>query len=315
MDDVEARRAGLRTALGRVGVWSFALQTHPAAQEQAAVSAYRSHGYRAAWFPESLGSKEAFAHAAVLLAGSERMIVATGIANIYARDPMAMANGARTLAEAYPGRFLMGIGVSHAPSVAARGSVYERPVTRMSAYLDAMGSVAWSAPAPAERPPVVLAALGPRMLDLAAERTDGAHPYFVPVEHTAMARGRIGKGPLLLVEQTAVLDTDPARARDTARAFATRYLALPNYAENLRRLGYRDADLADGGSDRLLDDVVVQGDAAAIAGRVRRHLEAGADHVCVQLRAPDPTDLCLDGFRELAAALGELVEPDAPAAA
>ena len=281
------RRAALRAALGRVGVWSFGLQTQPAAAEWTALDAYASAGYRATWIPESIGSKEVFAHAALLLAGSRRMLVATGIANIYARDPMAMANGARALVEAYPGRFLLGIGVSHAPSVAARGSVYERPVTRMRAYLDAMEAAAWSGPPPAERVPLVLAALGPRMLELAAERTDGAHPYFVPVEHTAMARARMGPEPLLLVELTAVLDSDPDRARDVARAFATRYLALPNYAENLRRLGYADDDLAGGGSDRLLDAVVVQGDADRIARRVRAHLDAGADHVCVQLRSAD----------------------------
>jgi probable F420-dependent oxidoreductase len=303
------RRTAIRAALGRVGVWSFALQTQAAEVERAALASWRAAGYRATWFPESIGSKEALAHAAILLACSPDMVVATGIANIYARDPMAMANGARTLAEAYPGRFLLGIGVSHAPSVAARGAVYERPVTRMAAYLDAMEAVAYSGPAPADRPPLVLAALGPRMLELAAERTDGAHPYFVPVEHTAMARERMGADALLLVEQTAVLEPDPDRAREIARAFAARYLALPNYAQNLRRLGYGDDDVAGSGSDRLLDAVVVQGDAGAIAARVRQHLDAGADHVCVQLRASDANDLCLGAYGELAAALGESIGP------
>jgi len=302
------RVAELRAALGRVGVWSFALQAHGAAAEQTAVAAYEALGFRSTWFPESLGGKEAFAHAALLLGASPRMIVATGIANIYARDPMAMANGARTLGEAYPGRFLLGLGVSHAPSVASRGSTYERPIERMTAYLDAMDVAAYTAPAPAEPVPVVLAALGPRMLELAAARTDGAHPYFVPVEHTVRARERLGKGPLLLVEQAAILDTDRVRARDTARAFAARYLAAENYANNLRRLGWGEDDSAGGGSDRRIDAVVVQGDAGAIAARVREHLDAGADHVCVQLRAPDPGDLCLSGYRELRAALGDLVD-------
>jgi probable F420-dependent oxidoreductase len=304
---VSERQAALRSALGRVGVWSSALQTQAAPAESAALDAYGSVGYRATWIPEGLGSKEVFAHAGVLLAGSRRMLVATGIANIYARDPMAMANGARALVEAYPGRFLLGIGVSHAQYVAVRGSVYERPVTRMRAYLDAMEAASYSGPPPADRIPLVLAALGPRMLELAAERTDGAHPYFVPVEHTAMARARIGAEPLLLVELTAVLDTDPVRARDVARAFASRYLTLPNYAENLRRLGYGDHDLTGGGSDRLLDAVVVQGDADAIARRVRAHLDAGADHVCVQLRSAEAGDLCLEGYREVAASLTDLM--------
>jgi probable F420-dependent oxidoreductase len=304
------QRTGLREALGRVGVWSFALQTNTGAAEQSAVRAYERLGYRATWFPESIGSKEAFAHAGLLLAANTRMIIGTGIANVYARDPMAMANGSRTLSEAYPGRFVLGIGVSHAPSVAARGSVYERPVEHMTTYLDAMEAAAWSASTPAEPPPVLLAALGPRMLELAAARTAGAHSYFVPVEHTAMARARMGPDPLLVVEQTAVLDTDRARASGTARAFAMRYLALDSYANNLRRLGWGDADLAGGGSDRLLEAVVVQGDAAAIAARVREHLDAGADHVCVQLRSPDPADLALEGYAELRDALGDvLVEP------
>jgi probable F420-dependent oxidoreductase len=308
------RHAALRAALGPVGVWSFALQVHGADAERAAIAEYEAVGYRSTWFPESLGSKEAFAHAAILLAASSRMIVGTGIANIYARDAMAMANGARTLAEAYPGRFILGIGTSHAPSVASRGSVYERPIERMGAYLDAMEAAAFTAPAPAERMPLVLAALGPRMLDLAAARTDGAHPYFVPVEHTAMARERLGPNPLLIVEQAAVLDVDLARARETARAFAARYLAHENYANNLRRLGWSEEDVAGAGSDRLLDAVVVQGDVEAIVARVHEHLDAGADHVCVQLRAPDPGDLSLAGYGELRAALGDLLEdPGTPA--
>jgi probable F420-dependent oxidoreductase len=307
------RHAALRAALGRVGVWSFALQTHGAVAERAAIAEYEALGYRSTWFPESLGSKESFAHAAILLAASSRMIVGTGIANTYARDAMAMANGARTLAEAYPGRFILGIGTSHAASVASRGSVYERPIAWMTAYLDAMEAAAYTAPAPAEPVPVILAALGPRMLELAATRTDGAHPYFVPVQHTAMARERIGPEPLLIVEQAAVLDLDLARARGTARAFAARYLAHENYANNLRRLGWSEEDVAGSGSDRLLDAVVVQGDVGAIVGRVREHLDAGADLVCVQLRAPDPGDLSLAGYGELRAALGDLVgEPGPP---
>ena len=229
-------------------------------------------------------------------------MVATGIANIYARDPMAMANGARALAEAYPGRFVLGIGVSHAPSVATRGGSYGKPIESMTAYLDAMAAAAYAAPSPAEPAPLLLAALGPRMLELAAERTDGAHPYFVPVEHTVMARERLGPGAFLAVEQTAVIDTDPTRARDLARGFARRYLALPNYANNLRRLGWSDDDLSGDGSDRLIDAVVAQGSTENVAARVQAHLDAGADHVCVQLRSADPGDTCVDAYRELLSA-------------
>jgi probable F420-dependent oxidoreductase len=304
---VADRRDDLRAALGAVGVWSFALQTHAAREEQEAIARHEQQGYRATWFPESIASKEAFAHAALLLQASPRMVVATGIANIYARDPMAMANGARTLAEAFPGRFVLGIGVSHAPSVATRGGTYERPIERMGAYLDAMEAAGYTGPAPAPPVPLLLAALGPRMLELAAARTDGAHSYFVPVEHTAAARTRLGADAVLAVEQTAVLDSDPSRAIEVARAFAGRYLALPNYADNLRRLGWGDEDLAGGGSDRLLEAVIAQGSAEAVAARVREHLDAGADHVCVQLRSADPGDLCLAGYEELREALGVLV--------
>ena len=298
------RRTALRAALGPVGVWSFALQTHPATIEQAAAATYEDLGYPAVWFPESIGSKEAFSHSALLLAGSPRVVVATGIANIYARDPAAMAAGARTLAEAYPGRFVLGIGVSHAPSVARRGGTYGKPIETMTAYLDAMEAADWTGPS-VERPPLLLAALGPRMLELAAQRADGAHPYFVPVEHTRIARERMGPDPVLAVEMTAVLETDRAESRRIARGFAERYLASVNYANNLRRLGYSDEDVAGVGSDRLIDAVIAQGDAGAIAARVREHLDAGADHVCVQVRAADPMDLAIGSFTELRDALGE----------
>jgi probable F420-dependent oxidoreductase len=300
------RRSALTAALGRVGVWSFALQTRTAGEGRAAVAGYEMLGVRATWIPESLGSKDVLTHAVILLAGSPRMVIATGIANIYARDPMAMANGARAIADAYPGRFVLGIGVSHAPSVAARGDTYGRPVETMAAYLDAMAAAAYAGPPPAEPAPLLLAALGPRMLELAAERTDGAHPYFVPVEHTVMARERIGPDAYLAVEQTAVIDTDRGRAREVARAFAARYLALPNYANNLRRLGWSEEDVSGAGSNRLIDAVVVQGSVDATVERVRAHLEAGADHVCVQLRSADPRDVCLGGYGELFAALSEV---------
>ena len=302
----EARRAQLTANLGRVGVWSFGLQANTAVDAQAAVTAYEAMGARATWIPESIGSKEVFAHSAILLAASPRMVIATGIANIYARDPMAMANGARALAEAWPGRFVLGIGVSHAPSVAARGSTYGKPVATMRAYLDAMDAAAYAGPAPAQPAPILLAALGPRMLELAAERTDGAHPYFVPVSHTATARRHLGEDAFLAVEQAAVIDTDPDRARATARAFCARYLQLPNYANTLLREGFTPDDVANGGSDRLIDAIVAQGSVDAVVARVREHLDAGADHVCVQLRTPNAADLAIDAYGELFAALGGL---------
>ena len=293
----------LAQALGRVGVWSWALQRLPAADAGAAVREYETLGYPVAWIPETLANKELFSHAGILLAASRRIAVASGIANIHARDPMAMAGGARALGEAYPGRFILGVGVSHAPSVAARGGAYGRPVETMLAYLDAMDAARYGAPEPDPPVPLVLAALGPRMLELAAERADGAHPYFVPVEHTPVARRHLGPEPALIVEQTAVLGTDLSEGRRIARAFAKSYLALPNYVNNLRRLGWDDADLAGEGSDRLIDAVIVCGDVEAIVRRVRAHLDAGADHVCIQVRAEQSSDPALGALTELAAAL------------
>jgi probable F420-dependent oxidoreductase len=303
MDD---RRAQLRARLGRIGVWSFALQANSLPPVRDALGAYERLGYRSVWFPESIGSKEAFSHATLLLGANAKLAVGTGIANLYARDAHAMALGGRTLSEAYPGRFVLGIGVSHAPSVASRGGVYGKPIEQMRAYLDAMDAAPWVGPE-ADRPPLLIAALGPKMLDLAAERADGAHPYFVPVEHTRIARERLGADPVLVTELTAVIDDDAGRARETARAFAGRYLALPNYANNLLRLGYADSDVADGGSERLINDVIAIGSASTVAARVREHLQAGADTVVVQLRAPSPADLCVDGFTALAAELRDLL--------
>jgi probable F420-dependent oxidoreductase len=301
MERVDGRAAA--SLLGRYGTWSFAMQANPATAAQAAVADLEAMSYGAVWIPESVGSKEIMSHAALLLAGGERIVVATGIANIYARDPMAAANGRRTLAEAYPGRFVLGLGVSHAPSVAARGGTYGGPIATMRAYLDALEAARYAGPEAPVPAPLLLAALGPRMLELSAERTAGAHPYFVPVEHTALARSILGPEPCLAVEMTAVMETDPSEARRIARAFARHYLVLPNYANNLRRLGFSDDDLANDGSDRLIDTVIVWGDAATIAERARQHVAAGADHVCIQLRAASSSDICLAQFRAIAAIL------------
>ncbi|MFM8944446.1 MAG: LLM class flavin-dependent oxidoreductase, partial [Actinomycetota bacterium] len=202
--DLAPARERLRAALGPVGCWSFALESLGASEEHAALAAIEDLGFPAIWFPESITSREAFAHASWMLAGTRRAVIATGIANVWARDAYAMANGARLLAEAYPERFLLGLGVSHEPSVARRGAIYERPLEKMRGYLEAMDATPTSAPAGAQ-PWRVLAALGPRMLDLAAERALGAHPYFTPVEHTAVARERLGAGPVLAVELAVVL--------------------------------------------------------------------------------------------------------------
>lgn len=290
-------------ALGRVGVWTFALDRLPVERAREAVAEIEDLGFPALWIPEGLGSKEALSHAALLLGAGRRIVVATGIASIWARDPVAMAGGARNLQDAFRGRFVLGIGVSHRTSVDRRGAArYERPCARMRAYLDAMDAARYPAPGVAD-PPRVLAALGPRMLRLAAERSAGAHPYFVPVEHTALARETLGPGPLLAPEQAVVLERDPAAAREIARAYMVHYLKLENYSRNLLRLGWREEDLGGGASDRLVDAIVAWGDAGRIAGRVREHLDAGADHVCVQVLGRDPSDVGLASLRELAPAL------------
>jgi probable F420-dependent oxidoreductase len=296
----------LAERMGRVGVWSFALQRLAAADESAAARELEGLGLSAIWIPESLGSKDVMAHAAILVQATQRVPFASGIANIYARDPMAMANGAKALGEAFPGRFVLGIGVSHAPSVETRGSAYGKPIETMRTYLDAMAAAQYAAPEPDPPVPLVLAALGPRMLELAAERADGAHPYFVPVEHTPIARQHLGAEPFLGVEMTAVLTSDRERGLRIGRAFAKNYLALPNYANNLRRLGWSDEDVAGEGSERLVDGVIAIGDVDTIVRRIRDHLDAGADHVCVQLREEKSTDPALAAYRELAAAVREL---------
>lgn len=296
----------LAALLGRVGIWSFALQRLAARDELDAARQFEGLRFPTLWVPESLGSKDVMAHSALLLGGTDKIALATGIANIHARDPMAMANGARALGEAYPGRFVLGVGVSHAPSVQMRGGDYSNPLAQMKAYLDAMDAAQYAAPAPDPPVPLILAALGPKMLELAAQRADGAHPYFVPVEHTPIARQHLGPDACLATEVTAVLTTDRSAGLNIARAFAKHYLGLPNYANNLRRLGWADTDIENDGSDRLIEAVVAIGDVDAIVRRVNDHLDAGADHVCVQIRAEKSTDPAIGAHQELAAAFNRV---------
>ncbi|ARF57547.1 TIGR03620 family F420-dependent LLM class oxidoreductase [Streptomyces gilvosporeus] len=263
-------------------------------------------GYGALWFGEAQATKEAFSHAGLLLAATERITVATGIANIWVRDATAMNGAAHTLAEAYDGRFLLGLGASHAPQVNGRGHTYAKPLAAMRNYLDAMDAAPYDAPV-GERPFArVLAALGPKMLELAAERAAGVHPYFVTPAHTAKAREALGEGPLLAPEQAVLLEPNPATARALAREHHLGfYLALPNYVNSLRRLGFEDDDFTGGGSDRLVDAIVAWGDADVIRRRVQERHAAGADHVAIQPVAAD-RGLGLDQLRELAPALLEV---------
>ena len=289
--------------LGSIGIWTRLFEDHPAAKVQETASELEALGYGAIWFGEAVG-REALTHAGLLLARTRRIVIATGIANIYARDAIAMAAGQKTLAEAYPGRFLLGLGVSHVPLVEQlRGHRYEKPVATMRAYLDAMDRAPYQSVPPATQPARVLAALGPKMMQLSAERADGAHPYNVNPEHTAEARNILGPDRYLCPEQAVVLQTDPAKAREIGRAFLGFYLTLPNYANNFLRLGFDESDFKNGGSDRLIDAIIAWGDLNAIRNRIRAHHSAGADHVCVQVLTADPKALPLLEWRELAAAL------------
>jgi probable F420-dependent oxidoreductase len=270
--DLDAARA----RLGRIGVWLGALGSLPAAPARDAVAQIEAMGYPTLWITES--RKEAFAHASLALTASEHLTVATGIANIWAREPETTASGANTLADAFDGRFVLGLGVGHAAFVER----YEKPLAKMRAYLGRMLAAADSGPTPPAPVPWLLAALRPRMLELAVSRAQGSHPYFVPVEHTEMARRAMGPSALLAPEIAVVLDSDPTSARATARGYMKLYLGLPNYTGNLLELGFDETDLADGGSDRLVDAVVPWGEVDTIRRRVHEHLDAGADHVCIQ---------------------------------
>jgi probable F420-dependent oxidoreductase len=296
-----ADHEAVRARLGSVGVWTFAFDALRAAGVRDAVAAIEALGYPALWVPEGGSSREIFAHLSLLLAATRGITVCSGIANVTARHPEAMAGGARTLADAFGERVVVGIGIGHQATAGRRRQEWEDPVGRMAAYLDEVDA-ARMGPDPEVPVRRLIAALGPRMLRVAASRALGAHTYFVPVVHTAKARELLGPEPVLAVEQTAIMSGDPAEARGIARPWAAGYLELPNYANNWRRLGYED-DLGGGGSDRLIDAAFAWGDVAAIATRVREHLDAGADHVCVQVISGRDEDVCLPALRGLAGAL------------
>ena len=279
--------------LGKLGVWT-SLDGMTSAEALAYAQRVETLGYPALWLPESRG-RNVIALSAWLLSGTTKLTVASGIANIYARDAMASASAHKGLNEQSGGRFLLGLGVSHAPTVqTVRGHRYDKPVTTMRAYLEAMRAVPYVAPPPNKTGPIVLAALGPKMLALSAELTDGAHPYCTTPEHTALARKVLGPGKLLCPELMVLLETDPEKARRGARTALAPYMALANYANNWRRLGYGDDDFAGGGSNRFVDANVAWGDEGAIRRRIQEHADAGADHVCIQPLHPEGTRLKVD---------------------
>ena len=267
--------------LSKTGVWFF---TDRLNAEDAATTAKRIEelGYSALWIPETMG-RNPFAHAAWLLANTERLVVATGIANIYHREPGVTVQGQKTLAEQSNNRFLLGLGVSHRPLVEGlRGLTYGPPVATMRDYLAKMAAAPYASLEPSEPPPVVIAALGPKMLELSREATAGAHPYFTSPAHTAMAREILGPQKWLCVEQKVVLEEDPAKARSLARATAKTYQALPNYRNNWLRMGLTQADIDGEGSDAFIDATFAWGDAQRVKARIDEHYAAGASHVCIQ---------------------------------
>jgi probable F420-dependent oxidoreductase len=288
-------------SLGTVGIWSMGLRHHPdEAEITDAAAELEELGYGAIFIPGRAGG-DILGAAEILLAGTQRVIVATGILNIWMHDPAEVAGTVHALQARFDSRLLLGLGASHAAIVDRESpGRYRRPLSAMSAYLDALDA----ADPPVERSQRMLAALGPKMLALAGQRSAGAHPYLVPVEHTRRARVLLGPGPLLAPEQPVLLETDPDRARDSARAYLGRYFrSFPNYTNNLTGLGFDESDFRDGGSDRLIDAVVAWGDETRIAQRVAEHRAAGADHVCVQVIGDDGDLLPRSTWRRLAAAL------------
>ena len=288
--------------LGPVGLWTFTLDLRPAAEVRDLVPEIEAMGWGCVWIPEAV-NRDAMVNSALLLSASSTLKIGTGIASIWGRDAMTTAASLHSLSEAFPGRFVLGLGVSHQPMVdGLRGQDYTKPFSKMRDYLAAMAGALYMSPR-IEDEHVVLAALGPKMLELATSAADGAHPYFVPVEHTAFAREHLGPDALLAPEQACVLSTDPEEARRVARGHMATYLGLPNYTNNLRRFGWGDDDLADGGSDALVDAIVAWGDEQAIVDRVAAHHERGADHVALQVLPIDGTSVPMDHWRRLAAAL------------
>lgn len=291
--------------IGDHGLWTGALDFLPAAHARERTAEIEELGFGTLWIPETV-FHDVFIEATLLLESTSTMKVATGIANRYARDALTTNAAMQTLNEAYPGRFLMGLGASHGHLVAGiRKHAYERPYSAMVEYLDEMENALFMAPMGEPPAQMVLAALGPKMLRLAAERTAGAHTYFVPPEHTAIARETLGPEPLLAVEQMVVFDEDAESARATARTHMSIYLGLPNYTNNLKRLGFTEEEITnDGGSDRLVDAIVVWGDESAVLSRLQEHHDAGADHLCVQVLGSDPSAVPSEGWARLADALG-----------
>lgn len=289
----------MTSRLTGTGIWSSQLRYGEAAEAGAMAAELEELGYRALWLPDVGG--DLFGALGNVLGATGTVTVATGILNVWMHTPEETARHHAALTAEHGDRFLCGIGISHQPFIdrVNEPGTYRKPVATMAAYLDGLDA-ADPPLAPQDR---MLAALGPKMLELARARTAGTHPYLVTPELTHAAREGIGPSGLVASEVGVVLETDPARAREIARTHLKGYLALPNYSNNWKRQGFTDDDLADGGSDRLVDALVAWGGEAAIAARVQEHRDAGADHVCIQALTPEPREFPAAQWRALAPAL------------
>ena len=295
--------SNLNLNLGKIGIWTGLLDREPVARAKEVSVELEEMGYGAIWIPESVG-RDSLVNACMLLEATKRFVVATGIANIYARDAVAMASGRRSLGEAYPDRFLLGLGVSHEPLVSGvRGHDWQKPLEYLRSYLEDMGRAPYRAYPPKAEPPICIGALGPKALVMAAELTWGAHPYNVTAGHTAWARDLMGPDALLAPMASVTLETDPVRAREIGRKTLGFYLELPNYRKSLIRQGFDEDDFFDGGSDRLIDALRPWGDIDTVVESVKDHLTAGANHVCVQVMDLPEAKLPVDEWRRLASAL------------
>lgn len=298
----EQRRSRAEGELGGpVGLWSGALNSFEATEVAEASAELEELGYPALWFGEALG-REAFVNASLILSATRGLKVGTGIANIYVRDATAAKAASLALAEAYPGRFVLGLGVSHRPLLEVRGHDFDSPLADMRRFLEAMEQAPYNGPEPRSAAPRLLAALGPKMLELSREWSDGAHPYLVTPAHTVRAREILGPERFLVPEQAVVLTNDREEALERGRGHLQMYLRLPNYRKSWLREGFAEEDFSDGGSERLVEGLVAWGGEEQILGRVREHLRAGADQVLVQVIAADNAGLRRD-WRQLAPAL------------
>lgn len=288
--------------LGSVGVWSGLLRRGDRQAAVAAAAELEDLGYGTLWFPGG-GHEDIVDHIWALLRGTRKAVIATGIVSVWTHPAAATAEAHHAFTNEHPGRFLLGIGISHQRAVEGAGIKYVKPLEKLRSYLDELDA----APDPVPVDERILASLGPLSLKLARERSLGTHPYFMPVQHTRVAREAMGPGKIVATELMVVVEADATRARTIARAAMDRYLNAPNYVNNLLRLGYSEQDVAaaTGGSDRLVDDLIAWGGPDKIVQRIREHHNAGADHVCIQVLTENPADLpaAMAGWRQLAPAL------------